>query len=608
MINPSIYSFIQEEESRFDSEEVQVFDNYAWNLKNHVQMSLQLKHGKFTQGENNWLRPFKKVIQPILNLAYTAEDIEVKDITLYVEDENARGLSFLVKKYHDEIYLKEHDLDTFIDELSEEDIDLGGVLVQKGKDAPEVLPMQFVAFCDQTDILGGPMGLKYYFSPDKLRKMASAGWGEKSNGATTTLDELITLAEPEKDPSGQSNQKKNKVTGKQIEVYIVRGSLPDHYLEDNDNTDDWYNQLHVVAFYRNKKNLKEGVTLYRKKEEESNIKFHTSRPIRGRALGEGGAEALFNEQIWTNFLEIHKMEMLEGAARTLPWTDDPTFASKNKLADMSNLELSHLEKGSQVGLIPTVNPNNVTLYENSINEWFQNAQLVGSAQDPLLGKQSYAGQTFKGQERMVVEGKGPHERARGKRAKFIEEIYRDWIIPDIAHEITKGKKFLSTLTTDEMQWVIDQCASYHANNESAEAVLSGEIPPPKEVLVQKYKAEYLKKGNKHLLEILKDEFRDIGIKISINVAGKQKNLINLTDKIFSIFQFAFANPQGFQMVMQIPGMSKSFNDILEFSGLNPVDFAGLSTMNMTPPQAPQAPNQPPQMPMNPMLPAQANAR
>src|SRR3990167_2232137 len=89
--------------------------------------------------------------------------------------------------------------------------------------------------------------------------------------------------------------------------------------------------------------------------------------------------------------------------------------------------------------------------------------------------------------------------------------------------------------------------------------------------------------NKQILEILKDEFKDIGIKIDINIAGKQKNLIALTDKIFSIFQFAFANPQGFQQVMQIPGMSKSFNDILEFSGLNPVDFAGLSTMNLTPP-------------------------
>ena len=74
----SIFSYIKTEESNFDSQEIGVYDNYNWSMKEHVQMSLQLKHGIFTQGSNNYLRPFKKVIEPILNLRYRAEDIEVK--------------------------------------------------------------------------------------------------------------------------------------------------------------------------------------------------------------------------------------------------------------------------------------------------------------------------------------------------------------------------------------------------------------------------------------------------------------------------------------------------------------------------------------------------
>ena len=50
-----------------------------------------------------------------------------------------------------------------------------------------------------------------------------------------------------------------------------------------------------------------------------------------------------------------------------------------------------------------------------------------------------------------------------------------------------------------------------------------------------------------MLEILKDEFKNIDIKMGINVAGKQKDLVNLSDKLLSIFQFIFANPQGFQI-------------------------------------------------------------
>ncbi|MBU1122647.1 MAG: hypothetical protein KKF54_08170, partial [Candidatus Omnitrophica bacterium] len=229
MINPSIYDYIKNEESRFDTEEKRVGDNWNWNFKKHVQMIFHLKNGQFFSGENNYLRAFKNIMEPILNLSYWSEDIEVKDIVFYIEQENGRVLSFLIKKYHDEVYVKENNLDTLIDEITEEDIDYGGVLVQKGEKHPEVIYLPSIAFCDQTDIEGGAMAFKYNFSPDKLRQMASKGWGNEKNGATISIDELIVLAEPVKDTGGQDN----KTTSKNIEVYIVRGSLPEHYLKDN---------------------------------------------------------------------------------------------------------------------------------------------------------------------------------------------------------------------------------------------------------------------------------------------------------------------------------------------------------------------------------------
>lgn len=579
----TIYQFIESEENRFNTEEIKIFDNWSWNMRNHIQMSLSLKHGIFMTGENNWLRPFKKVIEPILTLRYRAEDIELRNNNLYTENENYRVVSFLINKYHDEVYSKEHDLDTFFDKAGIENIDLGGVYVQKGKDMPEVMPLQRIAFCDQTDIKGGPIGFKYYFSPSKLRKMASVGWGDEKNGANISINELILLAENEKDVAGTAGQK-NRTTGKNIEVYIVRGDLPEAYLKDNDNMDDYYNQIYIVAFYKNKKEQRIGVTLYRKKEDEDVTKFFASQPIDGRAVGTGGAEALFNEQIWTNFLEIHKMKLLEAASKVPLWTDDSGFANRQQVIDMENLELMNLEKGSRIGQVPTAAPANIALFERSINDWFQNAQLVGSAQDPQLGRQSFAGQTFRGQERLLQEGKSTHEYRKGKFAKFIEEIYRDWIIPDIKKEILKGKKFLSTLNSEEMEWVTNELANNFANRTMAESVLNGEFPQKKEVLIQDFKDRFSKKGNKLPLEILKDEFEDIDIKISINVSGKQKNLTELSDKILSIFQFIFSNPQGFQQVMQIPGMSKAFNDILEFSGLSPVDFASFKSVVQQIPQ------------------------
>jgi len=66
--------------------------------------------------------------------------------------------------------------------------------------------------------------------------------------------------------------------------------------------------------------------------------------------------------------------------------------------------------------------------------------------------------------------------------------------------------------------------------------------------------------------------------MGINIAGKQKELAAISDKLLSVFQFILSNPQAFQVAMQNPSLAKAFNDIMEFSGLNPSDFSMLATL------------------------------
>jgi len=603
-MNPSIYSYVKSKENDFESDEIRIGDNWNWNFRNHVQLIFHLKNGIFYTGENNWLRAFKNIMEPILNLAYWTEDLEVKDVLFYIEGKTNRVLSFLIKKYHDEVYVKEHDLDTLFDEITESDIDYGAVLVQKtNKGRPEVIELNTIAFCDQTDMLGGPIAFKHAFSPDKLRTMSKYGWGDKSKGATITLDELITLATFDKDPFGIQDTKKNEVPGKVIEVYIMRGSLPDHYLNDNDNFDLYYNQLHIIGYYVDKKGKREGVTLYRSKETEGNIKVHTSKKVPGRAIGRGVGETLLSPQIWTNFLSIHKMNLMEAASKVPLVTDDQNFHNKNKIQDMENLEVTTIEEGKSISPIQTASVNNIQLFDSAVNEWLNHAQLAGAAFDPILGKEQSSGTTFRGQERTVAQGRGSHDKRRGQRAKFIESIYRDWIIPDIVKEIVGGQEFIATLSIQELRWVQEQLAQSHAVDKFKEAMFKGKVLSQEEIdlIKQVYTESLSKKGNKHMFKILKDEFRDINIKIGINIAGKQKDLANLSDKILSVFQFIFSNPQAFQQAMEIPALSESFHDILEFSGLNQSSFMDFTSA--VPVQAAQPAN--PQQQLLPANQAQA---
>lgn len=579
MMPPSIHDWIKAEETKFETDQIQVGSNWSWNFREHVQLLFHLKNGIFYTGaselgarEQGMLRTFKNIMEPILNLAYWTEDIEVKDVVFYIENRMGRVLSFLIKKYHDEVYVKEHDLDTLFDEITESDLDYGGVLVQKGVERPEVLPLNSVAFCDQTDLLGGPVAFKYYFSPEKLKGMAKYGWGEEKNGADITLDELCVLASDVKDAVGTLSKNENKVPAKTIEVYIVRGGLPESYLKDNGDEEYYVSQLQIVAFYTNKDNNKTGLTLY-KKEDEDNLKFFTSKKVFQRALGRGVGESLLQPQIWTNLLSIYKTNMLESGSKSPLVTDDENFTNKNKIQDMENLEVTTIADGKEIKLISTINAANVQLFDKSINEWYQQAQFAGSAFDSILGKEESAGTTFRGQERLIQQGRGIHDRRRGQRAKFIEEIYRDWIIPDIVKEINKGKEFLATLTPDELTWVADQLAVNSTNQRIKDLVLNGKMPTKEErdMFMQTFKQEFFKKGNKHLLKVLKGEMSDVADRIGIIISGKQRNLGALSDKILSIVEVAMANPQ-FKQNLEANGMLGNLNDLLEYSGLNPVDF------------------------------------
>jgi hypothetical protein len=206
---------------------------------------------------------------------------------------------------------------------------------------------------------------------------------------------------------------------------------------------------------------------------------------------------------------------------------------------------------------------------------------MGSAQEAIMGEEPPAGTPFKSVEFQARESHSLHEYRKGKYAKNIEEIYRDWIIPDIAKKIANGKEFLANLSFDELQKVAEDISENIANKTRNEQVLNGELPEDKEILKQRIREGYLKKGNTQFIKILKGELKDLPLRISINVSGKQALLAQMTDKIVNIFRFIISNPQGFQQVMQIPGMSKAFNQILEFSGLSPVDF-NISAMKELP--------------------------
>ena len=581
----NIGEFITSEETAYKTQTIEVSENNNWNMYEHIRLSFSMKMGKFLHSSNDLQTKQAKrnIILPILRLRYRMQDIDVKEITIYVDDPERSDLSFLIKKYWEDVFLIENDFESFLDRMQRDPIDFGGGLVKKGF-MPEVVPLQRIAFCDQTNVLGGPVGLKYNFSPDELRLKAKEGWGDVKRGADVSLETLIDLAKKEKSSVSESGSNKNQITGKNVEVYVVRGEMPDAYLRGEDNTGEekMVNQLQIVAFYTNEENQKVYQTLYRSKETGKVYKFY--RPgdeVFGRALDIGGVEELFDPQMWTDFAQRVKHDMLENASKVLPWTDDDAFASRNKIKDMSNMEWSVVSKGSQMGLLPNASPN-IQLFTQTAQEWEEYANKVGGNMPVLSGQTPHAGTSSRLQERLVLEAKGLPEYRKGIYAKFIEEVIRDYILPRMAQEIVKGRKFLTTLTADETQFVFERVSENRAAYAQMEAVLNGKIPEDLAILKQQELDKLTKQGNQHLFEILQDEFKDVKLNVKITIANKQKDLSIVVDKLMKMVGQYLSSPQ----MMQDPFAMKLMERAMEAAGVPMEDIVRIPrTMPQMPAQA-----------------------
>jgi len=580
MISNDIFQYITKEETNYK----QPIDlmGWQWCMPNHIKTGFYYKHGRLLTG-NQDDKPVKNIVRPILKLLYRTEDIDVKDVFLYIDNQDKQHLSFLIKKYHDDVFVKEYDLDTLWDDFNMERIDYGGGLLKNiNQPVPELVPLSSLAFCDQTDMLSGPIGIKHFFSPDQLLEMADMGWGKTSNGATISLEELIVLSTEEKDT--MDGTRKNVTPGKYIEVYEVHGNMPNKFLKEDDDSGKYTTQMQIVAFYTKKDGSageKEGVILFKGKEDKSPFKLSLRNKINGRALGFGAVEELEESQVWTNYNQIRFKQLLDSAAKTLFQTDDQAFANRNKISSMENNEITVTEEGKTVRQIDTF-PRNAGLFERYTQEWEQQARTTASANEPLMGESPSSGTPFALQELVVNEGKGEHDFNRGQFAKDVEKIYRDWIIPHIITKITQGKKFLSELSIDEMEEVGRKVIENQINKRRKEQVLNGEIPNPEddEIFKATQKEKFMG-DNKKFIEILKGEFEGIASTIGINILGKQKKMAAQVDKLVNIFRQVASAPQ----LLDDPRMAKLFNQILESSGLSPINFGAWRIQE----QQPQAP-------------------
>lgn len=580
-----IYDFIKTNENAYNTIPIPIVENYEWHMARHVKLTTLYMNSQYETG-NKEMKPFDNIVLPAQNVAHRSVAFAVKEINFFIDDRDSYYKTFLVRKWH-ERWARLNGLANFLDEMTEQYSDYGGTLIKRAKNsAPKRIEFQQLAFCDQTDIMSGPICEKHQFNPSDLKDMEAAHWGDPAYGATATINEVIALAQNQKTTT-QVNGRTISTPSKYIEIYELHGVLPTEWLinenlEDEDleaaidglGQADYTRQMHIVAFYKKETGEDQGITLYKGKEKPGLYKFFKRDPIYGRALGRGGVEELFDPQVWVNYSAIQQKELLDAASKIIYQTTDQSFQNRNQTANMEQGEILVTEEGKTLSQLNT-SPVNIVLFEKAIAQWDAKAKEISSSFNPFASAGSSHMSAMLGQM-LSKQASSLHEYRKGKIGGiFLPEVYMDWIIPQMQKDLSSDTEFSSLLNMDDMQTVADAVITCTINDHIKAKILAGHLINPGEIpaLQAEYKEMFFKSGNQKFFKLLKDELKDLPISLSVDVT--QENMLGAViaetmSKLFAqLLPVLSANPQFFQ---QNPQMAKLFNDIIENSGLDPLNY------------------------------------
>ena len=132
------------------------------------------------------------------------------------------------------------------------------------------------------------------------------------------------------------------------------------------------------------------------------------------------------------------------------------------------------------------------------------------------------------------------------------------------------------MSLDELSEIAETISSNQAEKRIKEMILTGDKMPTKddrEQIKQILKETFIKQNKgRAFFETIQGELKNIPVAVKVNIKGKQRYMAQNADKITNVIREVIRNPQAFT---QVPGIGKAFNQLLEESGMSPIDFTSM---------------------------------
>lgn len=409
----------------------------------------------------------------------------------------------------------------------------GGVLVKKTDEGVHVQPWETV-ITDMSDILGGLIITRHYYTPSQLKKQ---GW--------SNVDDVIrsaAQARKEADMDKTSDNENETITDL-IEIWEVHGEVTQseykeaeaefnetEYSEEEDDGVTFVKaQIIIAPEGKDDDGEMQGTIMQINKESDDVFKYMARNPVSGRGLGQGIVEELGEHQRWHNFFKTEEARAVAIGGKVLFVTNDGNVVDTiydDGIDHGTILKVGNVTGNEFFQQLSTL-PSSVPLYGDIQASWGESGDRVTNSFATALGDQEFANVPFKAQYLQDLNTNSQFKQYYEEMAEeLIKPIIEDWVLPEALSEAADDDEIYETFTKSELALIDEVIISKELPERIAQTILSegrAVSPEETEAMAIGLQTELDRTGPRRNIKQIKKFIEAASDKVIIHTSDEQRS-------------------------------------------------------------------------------------
>lgn len=569
----TIFAQIRYESDQFLYNYISPVPGYAFNqyqtLKRiFLYLSNRYENGSYYLGRE---KLFYNIVTPAVEVATKMLNIDTKDIRLIPTNDTSYFPTYLLEKELKQ-WLKKSEMGVILNRIAEEAPRFGSVLLEKTKDGARICDLRRTMLDPSVDYAKDSRFITtiHYMSDVELQK---TGW--KDVDIAIAKFATTQAAQPFEDNSGNLNIMRSSP---QVKVYKRYGEVPRWWLDGSKGkkSEEMVRALFIVAgpdFLQRpasgQTTTEMGVVLFKSEwRGEYPFKDYHYHKIKGRWLGMGVVETLFDAQARFNELKNQRRVSMELSALHLFQTKDKTIV-RNILTDMESGDLVF----SPNGIEPIANEErNLAAFNDEEESYGNQVDKLTFAYEAIRGDAPPATTPLGTTQIAVAQATGVYMFKRQNLSLFLRSFFNDLVLPQLTKDLTPEHIMRFTGSQQELDKLDQSAAELYVNEVLMKTAMNGEVPTVglQDQARQKALKEYRKLGTNRFIRIKEAYYDDVQFDFDFNIDNEELDPNRTLQGIQTLFSF-LQNPA----VLQDPRLKMLFYQAAESLGISPgeMEFA-----------------------------------